>query len=213
MRHLYSLIFVLAFITGVNAQTIKKDLIFVSANTSFSLNSGKTLSEIDNGATSERKEVSNILSLDLSPKAGIMLTDHLAAGLSLLYNFSTETFINRDSIGIKVSENKVNQSAIVAGPFLRYYLQNGERSGMYLNAEILAGSNNIKRENSEASVGIFQFNAGLGGQFFVNENIALEANLNYFQRSSTFDGKTDMISGINFNAGFTIFLNGGSFSK
>lgn len=213
MRHIFTFILLAGVVVGANAQTIKKDLLFVSANTSFSLNSGKTLSEIDNGATSERKEVSNIFSVDLSPKAGIMLTNNLAAGLSLLYNFSTETFITRDSVGIKVSENKVNQSAIVAGPFLRYYLQNGERSGMYLNAEILAGSNNIKRESTEASEGIFQFNAGLGGQYFVNENIALEANLNYFQRSSTFDGKTNMISGINFNAGFTIFLNGGGLSK
>mgnify|MGYP003635274493 CR=1 FL=1 len=214
MRNTLFIAFGLFFAFSSSAQIIKKDLLFVSANTSFSVNSGKTLSEIDNGATSERKEISNVLSLDLSPKAGIMLTDNLGAGLSVLYNYTRETFINRDdSTGIKIDENKVNASSIVAGPFLRYYLQNGERSGMYINAEILAGSNNIKSDASESSVGIFQFNAGLGGQYFVNENIALEGNLNYFQRSSTFDGKTDMVSGINFNAGFTVFLNGGAFSK
>jgi hypothetical protein len=214
MRQILFFTIGLLFAFNVNAQTIKKDLLFVSANTSFSVNSGKTMSEIDNGATSERKEVSNLLSLDLSPKAGIMLTDNLGAGLSLLYNYTRETFINRDdSTGIKIDENTVNANAIVAGPFLRYYIQNGERSGMYINAELLAGSNNIKSDAQERSEGIFQFNAGLGGQYFINDNIALEGNLNYFQRSSTSDGKTEMVSGINFNAGFTIFLNSGSLSK
>lgn len=213
MRQLIVLTASILITFSAAAQTIKKDLLFVSTNTSFSFNSGKTNSETDQGATFEKKEVSNLLSIELSPKAGIMLTDRLGAGLSVLYRFSSETFISRDSLGIKESESDVNSSSIVAGPFLRYYLQSGERYGMYINADVLAGSNNIKSEATESSVGIFQFNAGLGGQFFVNENIALEGNLNYFQRSSTSDGRTDKVAGINFNAGFTIFLNSGSLSK
>lgn len=193
----------------VNAQVVKKDLIFVSANTSFSVNSGNTTREIDNGASTEKREVSNLLAISLTPKAGIMLLDNLGAGLSLRYNYTKENFITRDVNGIKTDEDKVNSNAVAVGPFIRYYIQQGSNYGIFINGEILAGSNRVKTENTENSIGTFQFNAGLGGQFFVNDNVAIEANLDYFRRNSDNSGVKDLFSGISFSAGFTIFLNAG----
>lgn len=213
MKNLISTISILLLTCSlINAQVVKQDLLFFSGATSFSINSGSLDQEIKMGPNTQLTEIGKTFTIDFSPKAGIMLLDKLGAGLGLNYSLFRQKFINRDANGIKTSEDVETTSTVVVGPFIRYYFQQGDNYGIYFNGEILAGSATIKTETQDDSNGIFQFGAGIGGQFFLNQNLAIEANLGYSRNTQNTEIVKNVNTGIALQIGFTFFINGGSFA-
>lgn len=125
----------------------------------------------------------NLVSFSLNAQGGYFVIDNLAAGLNL--GFSTS------------SQGDFSNTTLSIGPFARYYFDN-----------VFFGANfSITNTNGDNGISDFSSNGSLlglelGYAAFLNNNIAIEPALTYFNTGGDFNGLT----GFSLNIGFTIYL-------
>ncbi|KVV15400.1 outer membrane beta-barrel protein [Flavobacterium sp. TMP13] len=167
---------------------------------SFGFSEGDVLVEgnFSFNSTNDKNTDTKTNSLGFNPKVGYFLTDKFALGLELeVANGSTEVA----GIDTKKSSN------FGAGVFGRYYfLELGERFKTY--AEVGVDFNNGKDGlgNMETKYSGVGFGAGLGLNYFVTENFAINFGLSDILGYSSYkveDGKA--VSG--FGANLNVFNN------
>jgi opacity protein-like surface antigen len=84
-------------------------------------------------------------------------------------------------------------------PFVRYYIPGQSRTRFYLGAGVGGGIVSIEGDTR----GSFRWDVGPGVNFFVNEHVALEAELYYEGISRE---QSDYISSVGLRMGFQVFL-------
>lgn len=189
-----------------DAQYIVKDRLFINGSTDLSFESTNYKQEIDSGNSLTTLEVSENQNFDVSTSFGFMLTDRIAAGLGVNYNFGSLTLISRDSTGVRTGDQTSTSQVFMAGPFVRYYIHNQDRIGFFIVGDIMAGNEKIDNSSGITRYGSTRFSAGLGFQYFLNDFISAEFEGKYINRKTKRNGDTDMFTGSIFNLGFTFYL-------
>ncbi|WP_161887664.1 autotransporter outer membrane beta-barrel domain-containing protein [Pontibacter russatus] len=124
------------------------------------------------------------LDLPLGPEEGTNILASLYAknGYFLMHDFALGLVVSLEheslSISTKEDADKFRRTMMLAGPFARYYLDNGIFGELSLQAGLLNFSTGDKSN-------LFQGGIGVGYAYFVNQRISLEPMLSfrYFQES------------------------------
>ena len=189
------------FYVSLNAQ------VFVGGNFSFMTLGGST----SNGTTTNDK--TSQLGLTLAPKAGIFLSEKLAAGATVgfMYNRAKtpgdpETISSASGIGLT--------------PFLRYYAATWNKLSVFGQGQIgVSFSGSTTKVGGTSTEGpkttLFQVNVLPGIAYNVSEKLALETSLNilsfgYYNETEKDGDFKDITSGFNFGAGLNNLFTVGS---
>ena len=174
----------------------------------FGFTEGDVIVEGNLGFNSENDKNTEIetSAFEFNPKVGYFLSDDLAVGVQLMLDTDKETD------GIADTETKT--TTIGAGVFARYYfLELGKRFKTY--GEFGVGFDSAKTEVEVPGVDVDDFktngigaNLGLGLNYFVNENIAINFALtdvlSYRSDKADVDGAESVTS---FNGNLNVFNN------
>lgn len=204
-------LFVIATLS-VSAQ-IETGKIFVGG--SIGINStGSSVENIAGGTTTETEGVSSF-GFSILPQAGYMLTDQIGVGLGIGYGFNKTTTPN----GVAGQYEQVDKDgSFVISPFTRYFKSVTEKFYLYVNfavpirttntSYLVLNANGDGTEDYDGTLKSSNFGVslGLGADYFVSDNIALEANfnlfgINYYSYKKT-DTNTNGDGNINKNSGF-----------
>jgi hypothetical protein len=143
-----------------------------------------------------KTEDQNDYSLNLSPRLGVFLSDHLIFGGALALDYNHDKINNSNTTDNLLMNNTVsNQTTFSVGPFVRYYFF-GDSPGanlFYIQADVDVGSGsgstkastlstaNVSGSSTENINGVFAFKAGgtLGFTHFIQKNIGLDLGIGY----------------------------------
>ncbi len=125
----------------------------------------------------------NNFNLSLNAQGGYFVIDNLAAGLNLGFGVS--------------NQGDISVNSFVVGPFGRYYFDN-----VFFGAGFSFINTNRDDGITDLSSSGSQIGLELGYAAFINNNVAIEPALTYFNTGGDFDGQTS----IALNIGFTIYL-------
>ncbi|MCL7754381.1 hypothetical protein [Polaribacter sp. Z022] len=202
-----TLLIIILFTITISAQT-EKGKVFVGANSNFSFNSSKytTTSTSSNYSSTYTSDPTN--SFSFSPQVGYFISDNFVLGL----NFRLSS--------TKVKGNESNGFYTIS-PFAKYYLLEGNLKP-FLNASLGLGSffnsyqNYIVDPNTsyyeKVSTKINSARIGGGLAYFLNDIIAFEFNLDYFNETYKSDNNQNSNttkqthSGIQSTIGIALFL-------
>ena len=132
-----------------------------------------------------------ITTFNLSPNVGYFIIDNLAIGAQL-------------QLTVRSGEGDFNdETSFGFTPFVRYYFADAGPARFFGQGRIGFGS--TKFANNADSY--FTFGLGAGVDFFLNDNVALEAFLGYVNQK--FQEANDPINQFGLNIGVQAFIGGG----
>ncbi len=163
---------------GLNAQ-IEQGKLMVGGTFSFSTQSGKQTAPIS-------VDIDKQLDFTLMPQAGYALAENLVVGLGIGYQYSKTTLVDNINLAGKTYDQENSAGLFAIDPFARYYKQTGDKAFAFAELElpIGMGSQNSLRPNANGTgvedadpIGLFMFgvNLGIGFNYFLNDNCAIEA--------------------------------------
>ena len=186
----------------------EKGKLFIGAQSNFNFNSSKftTTSKSTNYSNTYTSDKTN--SFSITPKIGYLILDNFVLGLD--FKFSSSKVKDQDSNGF-----------YTISPFAKYYLLESNFKP-FLKASLGLGSffNSYQTYNVNSNIAVYEKvstsinTARIGGglAYFINNLIALEFNLDYFQDIYKSDNNQNDYntkqthSGIQSTIGFAIFL-------
>ncbi len=188
MKKLVLGLFVIAAMS-VNAQ-IEQGSLFFGGSLGFGTTSGST-DNISSGTTTSIDNASTFR-FQLIPQAGYMVTENIGVGLGIGYSLNKTTTPNGITGGTDPYDQISKSGAFVIAPFARYY--KGVSDKFYLFGEfglpIIMGSTSDLKLNDDGDGTVdnddvnkyssFGIDLSLGVDYFVTDNIALEAGINLF---------------------------------
>jgi hypothetical protein len=183
----------------VNAQ-VETGKIFVGGSFGFSTTGGSDENTIGN--TTIKTDVVSKSSFSILPQVGYMVNGNIGVGLGLGYK--NKKTVTPDGINgpIEDYEQVEKSNSFVVSPFARYYKGVGDKLYLYsefaIPIEIENNSRLMLNDNFDGTVDydgvdkttIFGFRLGLGADYFVSNNIALEANFKLFGLDYLFNKDT-----------------------
>lgn len=125
----------------------------------------------------------NLVSFSLNVGGGYFVIDNLAAGLNLGFSTSSQGDFSGTSLSI--------------GPFARYYFDN-----VFFGANFSFTNSNSDNGTNDFSANGSQLGLELGYAAFLNNSVAIEPAITYFNTGGDFDGLT----GFALSIGFSIYL-------
>ncbi|MGE0077786.1 MAG: outer membrane beta-barrel protein [Bacteroidales bacterium] len=178
----------------VNAQ-VEKGKFLLSGSSEFSLSSSTSTPKYD-GETIDEYEIKTS-SFKIAPEFGYFVMDGLAVGVSLSYERAKSKFGDEDwsdpstSLGIAA--------------FGKYYI--GESKFKPYGGAMVGYLSSASSNDDEYKFGGLALGFELGGAYFVNESIAIEAGLayNYAKLKNSKDSKAVYnVGGLGLNIGVTV---------
>ncbi len=119
---------------------------------------------------------------NLAPNIGYFLLDQFAIGIGMDYTFSAIQ---------EPSEDRNEDSNLLSGPFLRYYVPVGDDMAVFFQTDFGFGNATdnqvVAGERQRISSHIFALGLGPGFTIFSNSAIGIEALLKYNYARSEFD--------------------------
>ncbi len=191
MKKLVLGLFVIAAMSA-NAQ-IESGKLFVGGSVGFG-NTGGSSDNISGGTTSTT-ENTKTMSFNLIPRIGFMVTENIGAGLGIGYSFYKTTTPNGLGSGTQVFDQIEKDGAFIISPFVRYYKSVSDKFYLFgqFSLPIRMGSHHELKLNDKADgvedndnidkYSSFGFGLALGADYFISDNIALEAGFNLFNIS------------------------------
>jgi hypothetical protein len=232
MKRVLIVLFIFAA-TSANAQ-IETGNFFIGGTLGIS-SSGSSNENINGNTTTTTDGISHF-GFNIIPEAGYMVTDQIGVGVGLGYEFNKTTtpdFFNNPITGNSFEQIEKANTFIIS-PFARYYYKATDKFYLYGNFAIpiritnnssLMWNNNLDGTvdyNGTSKNSSFGINLKLGANYFVTDNVALEARfnvfgMNYYNIKSTNtdnngDGDIKTVSGFNFNVSSYNAFNLGNFS-
>jgi hypothetical protein len=132
---------------------------------------------------------SNSFNISLSPNLGYFFTDNLAIGASL-------------PLSLYIQEDYTNLN-YGFGPFFRYYFGQTSAIMYFVTGSFGISGYSIKYDDTSSSSSGITGKAGVGGTYFLNESIGLEAIFGYTYSKWE---ESDATSNIRLSLGFQIFF-------
>ena len=193
------LIAMVAVSLGVSAQ-IEAGKLMIGGSFGFGSSSGETTSTLGNSTNTSQNP--STFSFNLIPQAGYLLTENLAVGVGMGYDYSKTTTPDFFTVGPVSFDNIETEGMFIFSPFARYYKNTGDKA--YAFAEFAmpmgVGSSTGLTLNSTGS-GVEQndpsrilavgVQLSIGFNYFLNDKCALEAKwagLNFQKRTETQSG-------------------------
>ena len=169
-RFITATLLMLLFSAVVSAQVEKASWLFGgSSNLEFDASTEKMKS----GSTTN--EVSKYTDFDFRPQVGYFVIDKLPVGIFM--------DISLDKQKMSQSEDEYTWTSFVLGPFARYYITNldGFMPFAQVSAGIGAGKNSYtySGNTSDSKYTTFSFGIGIGGTYFVTENVGFDLLIGY----------------------------------
>ena len=137
------------------------------------------------------EEGEGITSVNLSPSAGFFLSNRFAIGSSLDFNLVADDGETSASFGLT--------------PFVRYYFNDSGPARFFGQSKV--GFQIGNTDFSDVSTA-WVFGVGIGADFFLNDNVAIEGFLGY-QRFQYFEYEVGL-NNIGLNFGVAAFIGGGN---
>ena len=152
-------------------------------------------------------------SFDFQPMAGYFIIDRLPVGLFVDLSMSSQKFDD--------PKMEYSYSYALVGPFARYYVADINGLMPYGEARFGVGSGKIKSvymgSENEEKYSLIHFALGIGGTYFVTENVGIDLLINYGVDSEKWDAASNgeraegdkvtySYSGLGFKLGFVISL-------
>lgn len=196
---------------------------FASAQTSSgsimvggSLGFGSGKSEASNsGTTVDGPKLSNF---NISPAVGYFIMDNIAVGLRIGYGSNKST--QENYLGVNGDERVDKNSNFTVSPFARYYMEMGDKAGIFVDGAIDIGSGKTTTEittggttnSTEPTSSSFGVNIRPGVYWFVTDKIGLEGTFGSlgWNQNKTDDGANPATEtkassfGLNLNTGFAV---------
>jgi opacity protein-like surface antigen len=144
----------------MNAQ-IQKGTRTLGGSVGFSSTTATSTTTLTGYPTKESSSSSSYLSL--APKGGIMLTDNVMVGAEIDFSISGR------------GGQSSSTTTIGLLPFGRYYFPAGDK--FYVFGEFALGFGSSS--NGSASASVTTWHIGPGASYFIKDNIAIEAELNF----------------------------------
>lgn len=152
-------------------------------------------------------------SFNFQPMAGYFIVDKLPLGLFVDLSMSNQKFDD--------PKMEYSYSYALVGPFARYYVT--DINGLMPYGEVRFGVGSGKSKSvymsseNEEKYSILHFALGIGGTYFVTENVGVDLLINYSSDSEKWDAASNgeraegdkvtyIYSGIGFKLGFVISL-------
>ncbi len=167
-------------------------LLITVTNLSAQIQKGTVLIGGTVGFNNVSEDGDGITTINFSPIVGFFLSDRLAIGGSLDFNLIADDGDNTTSFGLT--------------PFVRYYFNDSGPARFFGQAKagFQIGTTDFSEDVSTALV----FGLGLGADFFLNDNVAIEGFLGY-QRLQYPDAEFG-INNIGLNFGVAAFIGRGN---
>ena len=125
---------------------------------------------------------------NLAPNVGYFVVDQFALGIGMDYTFSAIK---------EPSEDRNEDSNLLFGPFLRYYVPVGDDMAVFLQTDFGFGNATddqmISGERQRISSNIFALGVGPGFTIFSNSAIGIEALFKYNFARSSFDTEINVV--------------------
>ena len=185
MKKLVFGLFVIAAMSA-NAQ-IESGKLFIGGSVGFGTNGGS--SEASTGGTTVTKDSPSTFGFNFIPQAGFMITENLAVGGGIGYDYSKTTWIesHTDNTGKSGDYEMYSKSgSFIFAPFARFYKNTGDK--VYAFGEFaMPLSFGTRQTNSwDSSIPAividdptklmsFGVNLSIGFNYFLNDKCALEA--------------------------------------
>lgn len=217
------LVVLVALAVSLNAQIESGKLLLGG---SLGINSNSGTSEVIASGTTTSVDDPASFSFSIMPQGAFMLTENIGVGLGIGFSSTKTTTPNVivDNAGDQFDQIQRSSSFVIA-PFARYYKNVTEKFYLFgeLGLPIRTGkTKQLRQSTNDDGLGTedddsvnktfnLGFNLSLGANYFIRENIALEASfglfgINYNSGKSTFtdkDGKNGVIDkNSSFNFGF-----------
>ena len=172
---------------GANAQ-IERGKLFVGGT--IGLNTYGGSSETIEGSTTTIVDDVSVLGFNIIPRIGYMLTENIGAGLGVGYDYTKTTVPDAFDNGTDLFDQVTKNGTFTVSPFARYYMNVADKFYLFgeLGFPIDIGSYKdlMWNDNTDGVVDndvkyssiSYGFGLGLGANYFVSNNIALEAGFN-----------------------------------
>ena len=172
---------------GANAQ-IERGKLFIGGSIGFITSGGSSESIV--GSTTTIVDDVSVFGFNIIPRIGYMITENIGAGLGIGYDFTKTTIPDAFDNGTDLFDQVTKSGTFSVSPFVRYYKNVGEKFYLFgeLGFPINTGSQKdlMWNENMDGVVDSdvknssisYGFGLGLGANYFISDNIALEAGFN-----------------------------------
>jgi hypothetical protein len=213
----------------INLSTMKLKSILVSAlcvlalygyaqteKGTFLLGGSLNFSHADNtvtyayGGTTQPTD-SKQVNVNISPSISYFIINHLAVGVITPYTYTRTT----------LNDQYASSGSYAVGPVARYYFRLGSHWAIFPEASYTYGWTTISTSQNGANNQGFnihgnthEFRGGIGGVYFLNKSIGLEAKYYYDDSHSGystshppfFDSSSRDVTSLNFSAGLQIYF-------
>lgn len=191
-----------ALAVSLNAQ-IESGKILIGGEFGFNSNSQSSVAPV-------AVDINKSMNLTILPQIGYALSENLAFGLGIGYDYGKNTSIDAIAGTAKTFDYVNKEGMFVIAPFARYYQSTGEKSfafaefalplgfGSSNDNQINTAGDNVEDAN-QRSMSSFGVNLSFGFNYFLNDKCALEAKwvaLTYGStKYTTTDGAVDPNTG------------------
>ncbi len=220
MKYFATIFFFLAVTMTLEAQTERGTFIGgLASRLDFNASSTNTFGGLAIGTTKLKSDNEDgddeerFVAFNLNPRMGVFVIDNLAMGADLSWSHS------RTSEDFDGDEYITNNSAITAGPFIRYYLPttigSGAKSRMYVESSGSWGQLKFRSDynggEDEIKYGMVNYGAAAGISSFFGKRFALDVQVGYEYfhlkiRQDNPDNLRTVQNGLALNFGFSYFL-------
>ena len=176
---LSAVVVVLSF-SVISAQVLDQGNFVIGSTIGISANDSKV--SVRTNAVDQEGEGPSAFQLNFAPKVGYFLIDHLALGMGLDYTFSRVE---------NPSQDKTDDSDLLFGPFVRYYVLVGDDMAFFVETDFGFGNSSDQQYIGEArqsiNTHVFALGFGPGFTIFSTQDIGIEALLKYNYARSQFE--------------------------
>ena len=195
MKKITLIMFAIVFSFAASAQ-IQQGQLIIGGSFGFGTSGGSTENIV--AGVSTTVDNNKVMTFNIIPSVGYMLTENIALGLGVGYDFQKTTVFNAftdPTDATNTFDNVIKQGTFALNPFFRYYKPVSEKFYIYGEFAIPIGMMSTKElemdinDNTGAADGTKDSEAinktiamgpqiGLGVNYFISPMIALEANFN-----------------------------------
>lgn len=188
-----SFLILLLFISSVGVQAqVNKGKCFLSGASQLGINFGSEKQKINGDVVDGYKN--NFSNFNFQPTFGYVFVNQLVTGIFIDF----EAYMENTKDG--ASDYFYRDGSLIAGPFVRYYIDLGDKLVPFVGARIGFGYDHSKSRYDKDDPWdkynefVFSYNTGVGATYFFNEMVGLDGFLGFQHESYTSEQDVEQAS-------------------